>query len=122
MAGSNSSVRGGRHGKEEPPISRAELRQFENSLLHAMERMFNEHLPTAGMQAPQQHSPTKSRRGLFGHSGQHGEGACGRSFRPMCLLVMKIILCPPKEKFSKRHEEGPMDSKTHVRKSATNQN
>jgi hypothetical protein len=29
---------------------------------------------------------------------------------------MKIILCPPKEKFSKGHEEGPMDSKTHVTK------
>jgi hypothetical protein len=50
------------------------------------------------------------------------EVVMGVVFIPMCLLVMKIILCPPKEKFSKRHEEGPMDSKTHVRKSATNQN
>ena len=46
MVGSNSSVHGGRHGKEEPPVSRTELHEFENSLLHAMERMFNEHLPT----------------------------------------------------------------------------
>ena len=46
----------------------------------------------------------------------------GVVFTPVCSLVLKIIVCPPKEKFSKRHEEGPMDSKTHVRKSATNQN
>jgi len=48
MAGPNLSVCGGQHGKEEPPISRVESCQFENSLLHAMERMFNEHLPPAG--------------------------------------------------------------------------
>ena len=51
-----------------------------------MERMFNEHLPTAGTRAPQQHSPTKSRDGLFGHSGQHGGCARGRSFHP-CVLI-----------------------------------
>jgi hypothetical protein len=51
-----------------------------------------------------------------------GEAPMGIVFAPVCSLVMKIIVCPPKEKFSKRHEEGHMDSKTHVRKSTTNQN
>ena len=98
MAGSNSSVRGGRQGKEEPPISRAELRQFENSLLHAMERMFNEHLPTTGTRAPQQHSLTKSRRGLFGHSGQHDGGARGRSFHPRVLIGVEDYCVSTKRK------------------------
>ena len=98
MVGSNSSVRGGRHGKEEPPISRAELRQFENSLLHAMERMFNEHLPTAGTRAPQQHSPTKSRRGLFGHSGQHDGGARGHSFHPRVPIGVEDYCVSTKRK------------------------
>jgi hypothetical protein len=51
-----------------------------------------------------------------------GKVPVGVVFTPVCSLVMKIIVCPSKEKFSKRHEEGPVDSKTHVRKSATNQN
>jgi hypothetical protein len=51
-----------------------------------------------------------------------GEVLVGIVFTPVCTLVMKIIVSPPKEKFSKRHEEGPMDSKTHARKSSTNQN
>jgi hypothetical protein len=71
MAGSNSSVFGGRNG-EEPPILHAEFRYLQNSLLEEMERMFNEYLSTVGGQAPQQHSPTNSCDGLFGHSGQHG--------------------------------------------------
>ena len=48
MAGSDSSVRGGHHGEQEPPVARVELHQLQNSLLEAMERMFNERLPTAG--------------------------------------------------------------------------
>jgi hypothetical protein len=122
MAGPNSSVHSGQHREKEPPVLWPELRELQNLLVKAMERMFNEHLPMVGGWAPQQHSPTNSCSGLFGQSGHHDRGGCGRSFRPCVLLVMKIILCPPKEKFSKRHEEGPMDSKTHVRKSATNQN
>lgn len=51
-----------------------------------------------------------------------GEVLVGIVFDPMCSLVMKIIVCLPKEKFSKRHDEGLLDSKTHVKKSATNQN
>jgi hypothetical protein len=42
MVGSNSSVHSGNHGDGEPPISRAELHHMANSLMEAMERMFNE--------------------------------------------------------------------------------
>ncbi|KAG2565101.1 hypothetical protein PVAP13_7NG045145, partial [Panicum virgatum] len=48
MAGSDSSVRGSHHGEQEPPIARAKLHQLQNSLLEAMERMFNECLPACG--------------------------------------------------------------------------
>jgi hypothetical protein len=48
MVGSNSSVHSGNHGDGEPPISRAELHQMADSLVGAMERMLNEHLPAAG--------------------------------------------------------------------------
>jgi hypothetical protein len=51
-----------------------------------------------------------------------GEELVGIGLAHQCSLMMKITVCPPKEKFSKRHEEGPMESKTHVRESATNQN
>jgi hypothetical protein len=52
MAGSDSSVRGGRYEDEEPPVARAELHQLQNSLLQAMERMFNERLPAVGGRIP----------------------------------------------------------------------
>ena len=48
MAGSDSSVLSGNHGDEEPPVARAELRQFRNLLLEAMDWMFNKRLPTVG--------------------------------------------------------------------------
>ena len=54
--------------------------------------------------------------------GSMAEVLMGIVFAPMCSLVMKIIVCPLKGKFIKRHEEGPMDNKTHVSKSGTNQN
>jgi len=54
MAGSDLSVRGGHHGEQEPPVARAELHQLQNSLLEAMERMFNERLPAAGGRGPQE--------------------------------------------------------------------
>ena len=47
VAGSDSSVLGGNHGDEEPPVACAELRPLE-----VMERMFNEHLPAAGDRGP----------------------------------------------------------------------
>jgi hypothetical protein len=52
MAGSDSSVCGGRYEDEELPVARAELHQLQNSLLQAMERMFNERLPAAGERIP----------------------------------------------------------------------
>jgi hypothetical protein len=48
MVGSNSSVHAGNHGDGEPPISRAELHHMADSLVEAMERMFNERLPMTG--------------------------------------------------------------------------
>jgi len=54
MAGSDSSVHGGNRGDEEPPVARVELHQLGNSLLEAMERMFNERLPAAGGRGPQE--------------------------------------------------------------------
>ena len=54
MARSDSSVHGRNHGDEEPPVARAELHQLGNSLLEAMERMFNERLPAAGGRGPHQ--------------------------------------------------------------------
>jgi hypothetical protein len=54
MAGSDYlSVHGGFNGEEEAPVARTELRQLGNSLLEAMERMFNEHLPVQGERPPQ---------------------------------------------------------------------
>jgi hypothetical protein len=47
MAGSYSSVRGGNHGDDEPPISRVEMRNMANSLVETMERMLDERLPAA---------------------------------------------------------------------------
>jgi hypothetical protein len=41
-----------------------------------------------------------------------GDLLVGVVFTPVCSLMMKIIVCPPKEKFNKRYEEGPMDSKS----------
>ena len=70
MPGSNLSVRDGRYGEKETPVSRAELRQLQNSLVEAMEKMFDECLPVVRGRA-KQHSSANSCRGLFGHTGQH---------------------------------------------------
>ena len=99
MAGSNSSVRGGRYREREPPISRAEFRQLQNSLVEAMEWMFDEQFPTRGHRAPQQHSPTNSRGGPFGHSGQHEGSARGRSFHPHVLIDDEGYYVYTKRKF-----------------------
>jgi len=53
MSGSNLSVRGGRFGEKKPPVSQAELRQLQNSLVEAMERMFDERLLVVRGRAPQ---------------------------------------------------------------------
>jgi hypothetical protein len=52
MAGSNSSIHGGHHGEEEPPVARAELRQIADSLLEAMERLLDARMPADGQRAP----------------------------------------------------------------------
>ena len=83
MAGSDSSVRGGHHGEQEPPVARAELHQLQNSLLEAMERMFNERLPAAGGRGPHQEESGDENSGFgngfhdrFGNG--HGVGGGGR--------------------------------------------
>jgi hypothetical protein len=48
MVGSNSSVHGGNHGDGEPLVSRAKLHHMADSLVEAMERMFNERLSVIG--------------------------------------------------------------------------
>jgi len=100
MSGSNSSVRGGRYGEKETSVSWAELRQLLNSLVEAMEKMFDERLPVVRGRA-KEHSSTKSRRGLFGHSGQHGGRAHGHSIRPRVLIDDEDYYVSPKEKISK---------------------
>jgi hypothetical protein len=52
MVGSDSSVRGGNHGDDEPPVSRAEMHNMANSFVEAMERMLNERLLAARRRAP----------------------------------------------------------------------
>ena len=52
MAGSNSSIHGGNHGDGEPPISWAKMHHMANSLVEAMERMLDAHLPTEGGRGP----------------------------------------------------------------------
>ena len=79
MAGSDSSVRGGHHGEQEPPIARAELHQLQNSLLEAMERMFNERLPAAGGRGPHREESGDENSG-FGNRfhDRFGNGHGGR--------------------------------------------
>ncbi|KAG2606049.1 hypothetical protein PVAP13_4NG161471 [Panicum virgatum] len=74
MAGSDSTVHGSHHGEQKPPVARAELHQLQNSLLEAMERMFNERLPAAGGRGPHQHD---RHRGA-GHDGGHHRGRHNR--------------------------------------------
>ena len=79
MAGSDSSVHGRNHGDEEPPVARAELRQLGNSLLEAMERMFNERLPAAGGRGPQEEEfGDKNSRFGNGFHDHFGNGRGGR--------------------------------------------
>ncbi|KAG2650716.1 hypothetical protein PVAP13_1NG196738, partial [Panicum virgatum] len=82
MAGSDSSIRGGHHGEQEHPVARAELHQLQNSLLEAMERMFNERLLAAGGRGPHQEESGDENSGFgngfhdhFGNGhGGHGGG------------------------------------------------
>ena len=53
MAGSGSSVHGEHHGENEVAVTRVELKQLQNNMLQAMERMLNERLPGRGNGVPQ---------------------------------------------------------------------
>jgi len=52
MSRSNSSIHGGHHGEEEPPIARADLHQMADSLLQAMERMLDARIHADRRKAP----------------------------------------------------------------------
>ena len=79
MAGSDSSVHGGNHGDEETPVAWAELRQLRNSLLDAMERVFNERLPAAGGRGPQEEEFGDENSGFGNRFHDHfGNGRGGR--------------------------------------------
>ena len=79
MAGSDSSVHGGHHGEQEPPVARAELHQLQNSLLEAMERIFNERLPAAGGRGPHQEESGDENSGFGnGFHDRFGNGHGGR--------------------------------------------
>jgi hypothetical protein len=62
MVGSNSSVHSGNHGDREPRVSWAELHHMADSLMEAMERMFNERLPTIGGQRIHHRDPEEFNR------------------------------------------------------------
>ena len=75
MAGPDSSVRGGNHGDEEPPVSRAEMRNMANSLVEAMERMLDDRLPAARRRAPHHHDESGDENSGFGRGFRdHFEG------------------------------------------------
>jgi len=56
MTGSSLSIRGNRHGEEEPPVARAELRQMADSLLQAVKRMLDARIPVDVRRAPRHQS------------------------------------------------------------------
>jgi len=74
MAGSDSSVRGGNHGDEEPLVAQVELRQMANSLLEAMERMLNDHLPAAGGRGPHRQHQDNHREEFGDENSGFGNG------------------------------------------------
>jgi hypothetical protein len=77
MAGSDDSCVHGGFNEEVPPIARAELRQLGNSLLEAMERMFNERIP-AGGERPAQHEEFDENLGFGnGFHDRFGDGRGG---------------------------------------------
>jgi hypothetical protein len=85
MAGPNPRFCGGRHRGKEPLISRAELHHFENSLVAAMKRMFDERLPISNSGVRHQHVKNLH-DGHFDHRGQHEKGARGHSSHPHVLI------------------------------------
>jgi hypothetical protein len=80
MVGSNSSVHGGNHGDGEPPVSRSELHHMADSLMEAMERMFNERLPMTGGQRLHHRDPEEFN---CEESGDKNSGF-GHELNPFC--------------------------------------
>jgi hypothetical protein len=86
MSRSNSSIHGGRHGEEEPPVARAELHQMADSVLEAMERMLDARIPAYGRRAPRhqydecggENSDTGHERFRDGRGGGRRAGHHGR--------------------------------------------
>jgi hypothetical protein len=115
MPGSNSTVRGGQYGEKETSVSRAELRQLQNSLVEAMEKMFDERLPLVRGRT-KQHSSANSRRGLFGHSGQHGGGAHGHSIRPRVLIDDEDYYVSPKRKIQQECHQPKLSERNQKEK------
>jgi hypothetical protein len=66
MIGSNLSVHGGNHGDGEPSVTRAELHHMADSLVEAMERMFNECLSETGGRMLHHRDPKEFYREEFG--------------------------------------------------------
>jgi hypothetical protein len=66
VARSDSSVHGGNHGDEKPPVSRAEMHNMTNSLVEAMERMLDEDLPAARRIASHHHDESGDENSGFG--------------------------------------------------------
>ena len=115
MPGSNLSVRGGRYGEKETSVSRAELRQLQNSLVEAMEKMFDERLPVVRGRA-KQHSSANSRRGLFGHSGQHRGGAHGHRIHPRVLIDDEDYCVSPKRKIQQECHQPKLSERNQKEK------
>jgi hypothetical protein len=79
MVESNSSVHGGNHGDGEPPISRAKLHHIADSLVGAIERMFNEHMPATGGRRLHHRDPE-----IFYREESEGENSgFGHEFDPL---------------------------------------
>jgi len=115
MPRSNLSVRGGRYGEKETSVSRAELRQLQNSLVEAMEKMFDERLPVVRSRA-KQHRSANSRYGLFGHSGQHGGDAHGHSIRPRVLIGDEDYCVSPKRKIQQECHQPKLSERNQKEK------
>jgi hypothetical protein len=102
MAGSDSSVRGGNHGDDEPLVSRAEMRNMANSLVEAIDRMLDERLPGARRRAPHHHDESGDENSCFergfrdhfrGGRDDHGGGRhAGHENRLQEVIVIMILV------------------------------
>jgi hypothetical protein len=79
-------------------------------MVEAMERMFNEHFLRRVVKLHNNIAQPTHVVVSLAIVDSMGEVLLHVVFTPMCSLMMKIIVCSPKEKFSKRHVEGPMEA------------